>query len=271
MSASGNPGGTAREPGRDRRARSFGEVADAYERGRPGYPADAVAWILGTRPLRVLDLGAGTGKLTQALAAAGHEVVAVEPLAQMRELLQRSLPSVEVLDGRAESLPLADASVDAVTVAAAFHWFDAGPALEEIARVLRPPGVLALLGNVSDVSVPWVAALRQILGAPAIENPGHWPSADALTAMFDEAELRRFPYTQELDLEGLCALALSRSDVATLPPEGREEVLEQVRGLWRARLDSPQAATLPWITIAGRCRGLSGAGGAGSFPPRGRG
>src|SRR5690242_6460089 len=108
---------------RSRRARSFGGVADEYERGRPSYPRQAISWVLGESPLEVLDLGAGTGKLTAALLAAGHRVSAVEPLAQMRSVLAQTAPGARLLDGTAEHLPLADGSVDAVVVGAAFHWF----------------------------------------------------------------------------------------------------------------------------------------------------
>ena len=109
---------------RQQRASSFARVADEYERGRPGYPREAIEWLLGYEPLDVLDLGAGTGKLTSALLAAGHRVLAVEPLAEMRAILTSSLPDAQALAGTAEALPLADASVDAVTVGSAFHWFD---------------------------------------------------------------------------------------------------------------------------------------------------
>ncbi|HYB22387.1 MAG TPA: class I SAM-dependent methyltransferase, partial [Solirubrobacteraceae bacterium] len=155
---------------RARRASSFATVADEYERGRPGYPRAAIEWLLGAEPLEVLDLGAGTGKLTGALLDAGHRVIAVEPLAQMRAILAARLPDACVLTGAAEALPLADASVDAVAVGAAFHWFERTAALAEIRRVLRAPGVLGLLGNAFDTSLPWVARVREILGPPALER-----------------------------------------------------------------------------------------------------
>ena len=157
---------------RERRARSFGAVAKEYERGRPSYPRAAIDWVLGERPLTVLDLGAGTGKLSAAVLAGGHDVIAVEPLAEMREVLRATLPQLHTLDGRAEHLPLASDSVDAVVVGAAFHWFEQAPALAEIGRVLRAPGILGLLGNAFDTSLAWAAALREILGAPAIEQTG---------------------------------------------------------------------------------------------------
>jgi SAM-dependent methyltransferase len=124
-------------PGKSERARSFARVATEYERGRPGYPRAAIEWLLGVEPLEVLDLGAGTGKLTAALLEAGHRVIAVEPLAEMREILTARQPRARALAGSAERLPLEDASVDAVTVGAAFHWFDQDLALAEIARVRR--------------------------------------------------------------------------------------------------------------------------------------
>lgn len=147
MSSSQDPNET---PDRAERARSFARVAGEYERGRPGYPRAAIQWLLGAKPLEVLDLGAGTGKLSAALLEAGHRVTAVEPLDEMRAILTSRLPQAHALDGTAEQLPLADASVDAVVVGAAFHWFDQSVALAEIARVLRPPGVLGLLGNAFD-------------------------------------------------------------------------------------------------------------------------
>ena len=138
------------------RAASFARVADAYERARPGYPADAVLWLAGETPCDVVDLGAGTGKLTRSLAALGHHVVAVEPLAEMLDRLRAAVPGATAVVGSAESMPLPDASVDVVACAQAFHWFDPGPALAEMARVLRPGGRIALVWNVRDERVPWV-------------------------------------------------------------------------------------------------------------------
>ena len=153
---------------RDRRARSFGAVADRYARARPGYPPAAVEWLLEAAPGRaVVDLAAGTGKLTQVLVEAGAEPVAVEPDAGMRAALATAAPGVEILAGTAEAIPLPDASADAVLVAQAFHWFDARRACDEIGRVLRPGGVLGLLWNLRDGSVPWVADLDRILDWPA--------------------------------------------------------------------------------------------------------
>jgi SAM-dependent methyltransferase len=240
------------------RASSFARVAREYERGRPGYPPHAIEWLLGPRPLDVLDLAAGTGKLTSALLDAGHRVIAVEPLAEMRAILTSQLPAARSLAGSAEQLPLPDASVDAVTVGSAFHWFEQDAALVEIARVLRPPGVLGLLGNAFDVSTKWVAGVREILGPPAIQRPGHWPSVEDLDERFTEVQDREFPQEQLVDRASLRDLASSRSSLALMAENERAGVLAGLDRLWEqepelvGRTDVP----LPWLTRVRRCRSL---------------
>src|SRR4029079_8416121 len=146
------------------RAQSFGDVAEAYQQARPTYPKHAVEWVLDTAPgHHVRDLAAGTGKLTRTIIAAGGNVTAVEPLDGMRAQLQAAYPDVPVPARPAEQIPLDDESVDAVLVGQAFHWFDAGAALDEIARVLRPGGVLGLLWNIRADSIGWVAELTGTL------------------------------------------------------------------------------------------------------------
>ncbi len=243
---------------RAQRASSFAQVAGEYDRGRPGYPREAIEWLLGRAPLDVLDLGAGTGKLTDALLDAGHRVIAVEPLQEMREILTSRLPAVRALDGAAEELPLPDASVDAVTVGAAFHWFEERAALAEIARVLRPPGVLGLLGNAFDASPAWVARVREILGPPAIQRPGHWPSVEDLGERFASVEDREFPHQQRVDRASLRDLASSRSSVALMSDAERERVLVRLDRLWEQEpeLVGCSEAMLPWQARARRCRRL---------------
>jgi len=240
---------------RAQRASSFARVADEYQRGRPGYPREAIEWLLGADALEVLDLGAGTGKLTSALLDCGHRVIAVEPLAEMRAILTSTLPAAHAFAGTAERLPLKYASVDAVTVGAAFHWFDERAALAEIRRVLRAPGVLGLLGNAFDVSTPWVARVREILGPPAIQRPGHWPSVEDLREEFIEVEDRELPHAQRIDRAGLRALASSRSSLAIMPAAEREEVLASLDRLWEQEpeLIGRTDALLPWHTRARRC------------------
>lgn len=146
----------------------FGRAADAYERARPDYPAEAVDWLcdrLALRPGRtVVDLAAGTGKLTRLLVASGARVIAVEPVAGMRNALARAVPAVEILDGTAEAMPLPDGSADAITVAQAFHWFSTADALSEIHRVLAPGGALALVWNRRDLDDPLAVALDEMVG-----------------------------------------------------------------------------------------------------------
>ena len=148
-------------------AHSFGGVADAYERGRPTYPAEAVRWMLGDHPLSVLELGAGTGKLTRVLVELGHDVHASDPDAAMLQILERELPGVPTAQAGAEDIPLGDGSVDAVVAAQAFHWFDLDRALPEIARVLRPGGRVCLLWNTRNEKIPWVRRLGTIIGTQA--------------------------------------------------------------------------------------------------------
>jgi ubiquinone/menaquinone biosynthesis C-methylase UbiE len=248
----------ARSASRAQRASSFARVADEYDRGRPSYPREAIAWLLGSEPLEVLDLAAGTGKLTAALLAAGHRVTAIEPLVEMRAILASELSAAQVLSGTAEALPLADASVDAVTVGAAFHWFEERAARTQIARVLRPPGVLGLLGNVFDTSSPWVVRVREILGPPAIQRPGHWPAVESLLEDYEEVEDREFPHEQRVDRASLRDLASSRSSLAVMSRAEREQVLVSLDRLWKQEpeLIGRKDVLLPWRTRVRRCRRL---------------
>jgi SAM-dependent methyltransferase len=249
-----------REGDHDRaeRAGSFARVAGEYERGRPGYPRAAIEWLLGAERLDVLDVGAGTGKLTRALLHAGHRVIAVEPLEEMRAILASGVPGARALAGSAEALPLHARSVDAVVVGAAFHWFDQQAALAEIARVLRAPGVLGLLGNAFDVTQPWAARLRAILGPAALQRPGHWPGMQELGGWFAEVEDREFAHEQRVDRARVRDLASSRSSVASMGDAQRELVLESVARVWEQEpeLRGRGEAVLRWRTHVRRCRRL---------------
>jgi SAM-dependent methyltransferase len=241
------------------RAASFGAVADRYQRGRPGYPPAAIEWLLGSEPLEVLDLGAGTGKLTAALLDAGHSVTALEPLPEMRAILTETLPAATAIDGRAEQLPLADDSVDAVVAGSAFHWFDREPALDEIARVLRPPGVFGLLGNRFDSSVDWQRQLRGRPGAGAnrIYRRGHWPTQPELRERYAEVEdAPAFAHGVEVDREAVRDYLASTSAVATLDPAARDARLTRVDALWEnePELRGRETTTLVWRTTVRRSR-----------------
>ncbi len=245
-------------PERVERARAFGLVAQEYDRGRPGYAAEAIRWLLGEEPLDVVDLGAGTGKLSDALVAAGHRVTAVEPLVEMRTILQARVPEARAVDGTAEETGLPDACADAVVAGAAFHWFDRARAFPEIARVLRSPGVMGLLGNGFDTSVQWVAHLREILGGSRLGRPGHWPSEQELLQHFGSVKDCEFPHEQTVDRDLLRDLALSRSSIAALEEPERAVLLEHLAALWvnEPELQDRARARLGYLTRVRRCSGI---------------
>jgi SAM-dependent methyltransferase len=239
------------------RAQAFSLVAAEYDRGRPGYSDEAIAWLLGDEALDVVDLGAGTGKLTEALIRAGHRVTAVEPLVEMRAILQDRLPDVRAVAGTAEATGLADGSVDAVVAGAAFHGFDQTSTFVEIARILRQPGVLGLLGNRFDISAQWVARLREILGGSRLGRPGHWPQDAELLQRFGSVHEREFPHEQTVDRDLLRDLALSRSSIAMLEVGERGDLLDRVDALWEQdpELRGRDHARLGYLTRVRRCRG----------------
>jgi ubiquinone/menaquinone biosynthesis C-methylase UbiE len=240
------------------RAGSFARVAGEYDRGRPGYPREAIDWILGPQPIEVLDIGAGTGKLTDAVLAAGHDVLAVEPLAEMREVLEARHPGLSVIAGTAERLPLPDGSVDGVVVGAAFHWFEQDVALAEIVRVLRASGVLGLLGNSFATDRSWAAELRTILGAGTRSRPGHWPDPSLMASLFATVEDAEFTHTQEMTLEQLQDYASSRSGFAVLDQAERGERLAEIEELWQRtpELAGRSHVEMRWVTQVRRCREL---------------
>lgn len=244
-----------------RAADGFSAGADAYEQARPSYPPEAVAeldHVAGLGPgRRVLDLAAGTGKLTRLLAARPDlDVVAVEPVAEMRATLAASCPDVEVLDGTAETIPLPDASVDAVTVAQAFHWFDPPTALAELHRVLRPGGTVVLLWNTRDRSVPWVAAWDQLLTAATPSQPFtayhevDWLEVLCSTGRFADPGHWSGTWADPMDVERLVARAASVSVVATLAPMERQHLLDSVRTLAHGHPDlaGREPFGFPYIT-----------------------
>lgn len=212
-------------------ASSFARVADSYERARPTYPEEAVRWLVGDEPRDVVDLGAGTGKLTRVLVALGHRVTAIEPLPEMLEHLPAAAPGASAILGTAEVIPLPDASADVVTSAQAFHWFDHEVALPEIARVLRAGGRLALVWNTRDDHEPWVGELSRVIGSETIEH-GDVEEPIVTSGLFGALEQATFPSVQRLDRSLLRDLVLSRSYCASRPPEEREPVLAEVDRLF---------------------------------------
>jgi len=265
------------------RGRSFGSAADAYDSTRPGYPVDAVRWILGDEPRCVVELGAGTGILTRKLIACGHEVVAVEPDQAMLARLTDTTPGVTALVGRAESIPVPDASADAVLVGHAYHWFRPEPAHAEMARVLRPRGVLAALWNLRDESVPWSAELSAILtdedrgvdrespaavmlhGALAAlrgtgdANMSGWLKSPSFGAEFGAIERNFFPHSVTHTAETLVELVQSRSYYLTAAPQRQAELSGQVRRLALTHPDlvGREAFEMPYVTVVFRAIRMS--------------
>jgi SAM-dependent methyltransferase len=240
-------------------ASGFGAGADDYERGRPSYPADVVAWLVSRLGVDessvVVDLAAGTGKLTRLLVPTGAQLVAVEPVAAMRDKLLETCPGVTALEGTAEATGLPDGAADAVTVAQAFHWFDPGAALAEIARVLRPGGHLGLVFNERDTREPWVAELSRLIRWDEREQwrvpytvEVDWAATLAESGpQFDPAERYDTTFLQPMDAETLVARVLSTSYLAVLPAADRARLADQVR-----ELAEPLGATfhLPYVTVA---------------------
>ena len=248
-------------PSKDERAGSFGAVAAHYERFRPGPPEIAVDWFLPHRVARVVDLGAGTGALTRLLVDRAEEVVAVEPDERMRAVLRETVAAANAVDGQGESIPLADASADAILASSSWHWVDPIAAVAEAARVLVPNGLLGAIWSGPDPEGPFMAQARDLLGqhtASAAETGGPEaggreagdPEAGGLGALiFDESLRPEFvlripegmPFTEPehevftwdvaLDADELIGLLETLSWVITMAPERREQVTATARRL----------------------------------------
>jgi SAM-dependent methyltransferase len=240
---------------------SFGAAAAAYAEHRPDYAPAAVRWALAAAPgPRVLDLGAGTGKLTAALAGLGLDVVAVEPDPAMLAELRDALPDVRALPGGAESIPLPDGSVDAVVAGNAMHWFDMDVAGPEIARVLAPGGSLAGLWNVLDDDVDWVAGLERVSGSAAIgprDTRSSWRAAtaglhlpgDAAAARFGSPGQDEFPHGQRRTADSLVATLATRAGMLVMPEPEREATVGRIRDYLASRPETAQGGfTLPMLT-----------------------
>lgn len=233
------------------RATSFASVAAEYERARPGYPEEAVRWLAGAEPCDVVDLGAGTGKLTRGLVALGHRVTAVEPLPEMLAELSRAVPAARALVGSAERIPLPDGAADVVVAGQAFHWFDHTAALPEIARVLRPGGRLSLVWNMRDDREPWVARLSAKIGGETVDEWGDVTAPVGESGLFGPFERATFTWAQNLDRVRLRELVLSRSYCANRTPEEREPLLAEVDAIYDEAA-GPDGLELPYVTACFR-------------------
>ncbi len=217
----------------------FGRSAGVYDRARPEYGPPVVDRLIEALEIgpgaTVVDVAAGTGKLTRPLLARGLSVTAVEPVAGMREILATTTPGADVRDGVAERLPVPAAAADAVTVAQAFHWFASDAVLDEFARVLRPGGRLAIVWNTRDLTQPLHAALHELLVRYRSDEPrrdaGDWEAAFHADAPFSQVLHWSDEHVQELSREGLVERALSTSFIAALPAAEQEVIAERVRAL----------------------------------------
>jgi len=246
------------------RGSSFGGAAGAYAEHRPDYALDAVRWALEPAPgSRVLDLGAGTGKLTATLVELGADVTAVEPHPAMRAELHRLLPDVRAMAGSAEAIPLPDASVDAVLAGQALHWFDMAVAGPEMARVLVPGGILAGLWNVNDDRVDWVAELERISEGSASLTLSGWNAHSAdirlaamdLPGLFSPPERAEFPHGLRRTAESLLATIATHSKLLVMDDETKTAMLGRIAD-YLARVPETSAGefTLPMLTGVLRAR-----------------
>lgn len=227
-------------------ALSFGRVADAYDRARPRYPVEAARWLAGDHPVRVLELGAGTGLLTADLVGLGHDVLATDPLEQMLRRLTERLPGTPAALAVAEAIPLPSRSVDVVVSAQAFHWFDLERALPEIARVLRPGGEVALVWNERDARIPWVRRLGDVLGD---QEQSTDPTHDLIrSGLFGYVETASFRFWQPLDRGRLHDLIRSRSNIAMMTDTERQRVLKKADALYDEYGRGADGMLLPYRT-----------------------
>lgn len=242
-----------------RHARSFGSVAEAYDRGRPSFPREAAAWLVGREAAVVLEVGAGTGKLTQQLVALGHDVHATEPDPEMLAVLQRDLPETRATRASAEDLPVPDRSFDVVVAAQSFHWFDHERALAEFARVLRPGGHVALVWNSRDERIPWVRRLGRLIGS---QDQVASASAEplVLAEQFGYVEEATFTHWQQINRQSLQDLVLSRSNIATLDEHDRAARLAEVVAFYDDFGRGYDGMQLPYVAHCYRAQLLGRAG-----------
>jgi SAM-dependent methyltransferase len=235
---------------------SFGAHADAYERARPEWPQEAARWLVPAEARFVVELGAGTGKLTRALAQVAPRLLAVEPDARMLAVLREH--GLEGVEGSAEAIPVGDGEADAVVAGSSFHWFDLEAALPEIRRVLRPGGRLAFGWNHRDTSHPAVARMSDRIYAVRPEGTGwrrrDWVAAVTEAGLFRGVEHTRFPLVLELPRAALDDHLLSYSGLASLADDVRRNLFDEIGALLDAdpSLRRGDRLALPFVVDAYR-------------------
>ncbi|MDH2412593.1 class I SAM-dependent methyltransferase [Nocardioides sp. CER19] len=230
--------------------RVFGKVAESYDRGRPTYPRAAVEWLVGAGQRSVLELGAGTGKLTRTLVELGHDVHATEPDEAMLQVLRRNLPDLRSSLGSAERIPAPDLTYDVVIAGQAFHWFDLEKALPEISRVLAPGGTLALAWNQRDESIPWVRKLGRLIERPIESMDPSEPLLDS--GCFEGVEHGQYSFWQTIDRQSVVDLVLSRSNIAMRSDEEREAKRREVLAFYDDYGRGMDGMQLPYTCMAYR-------------------
>jgi SAM-dependent methyltransferase len=223
----------------------------------PSYPPEGVAWMVGPRPARVLELAAGTGRLTEQLDALGHRVIATDPSEPMLRQLTARAPRAYAVAAAAEQLPVAARSVDAVVAAQPFDWPDQPRALAEVARVLRPRGVLAVVRNSLDDRVPWVRRLAAIIDEPTDHTGPDGVAAES--GLFGTVEAAEFRFWQPLTQESLRDLVRARPGIAALAEREREPVLHKVDELYDEYGRGADGMLMPYLTRTFRATVLPGA------------
>lgn len=241
---------------RDKLARSFGSVADAYAAARPGYPRDAAAWLVGGPsgfsgdPRSVLELGAGTGRLTEQLTS--QRLVTTDPSHEMLLRLRERMPHARALAATAERIPMPSRSFDVIVAAQAFHWFDHDTALPEIARVLRPDGHLALVWNIPDESTPWVRKLQRIVPRPVSHDEDVLPLQES--RYFGPVEEKKFRTWETVTRSSLQELVKSRSPYAVADEATRARMLADVGALYDDYDRGSAGMQMPYVTYCYRAR-----------------
>ena len=242
----------------------YARAVEHYRRGRPSYPDDAVEYLVTTLGIRegrdVLELGAGTGRFTELIAFSGARVTAIEPVAEMREVLERDCPTVRVLDGTAEAIPLPDATFDTVVAAQAFHWFDGDRALPEVHRVLRDHGTHGMIWNVRDEASDWSERLTAIFDRLAGDAPryrsGRWREAFERSELFGPLHHRVAYHVHHVTRQAFLDRVLSVSFVASAPQTERDRVISEIEELLhtdpelagREEIVMPYHADVFWCT-----------------------
>lgn len=236
-------------------ANSFGQAAQIYEESRPSYPREVVEWLVPASAQRVLDIGAGTGKFTRLLRREDREVIAVDPSREMLEVLAAQASGIETLVGTAERIPLPDESVDAVTFAQSWHWVDPEHGVPEVARVLKPGGILGLIWNSRDDRVDWVRELGLTMGTKDAYSPASLEDYP-IGAPFDVAETMELEWAQQLDRAGILTLVRSRSYFLVKTPEEQAATLRDVEALLdrHPEIERDGVIELPYVTQAFRFR-----------------